>query len=74
MEEILPTLRKKIQEKIHLAEDERNLSFEITISETPLGKLAYLGEIEKMLVMFGSLNSKVSMNVSINEKEHKGQK
>jgi hypothetical protein len=69
MEEILPTLRKKIQEKIHVAEDENNLSFEINISGTPLGKLAYPGEIKTMLKMFGGLNREFPMNVSINEKE-----
>jgi phenylacetate-coenzyme A ligase PaaK-like adenylate-forming protein len=71
MEEILPTLRKKIQEKIHIAEDKNNSSFVIIISETPLGKLAYPGEIEKMLIMFGGLNSKIPLQVSINEKEQK---
>jgi hypothetical protein len=71
MEEILPTLRKKIQEKIHITEDESNLSFEITISGTPFGKLAYPGEIEKMLTMFGGLNRKIPMYVSVNEKEQK---
>jgi hypothetical protein len=69
MEEILPTLRKKIQEKIHIIEDENNLSFAITISGRLLGKLSYLGEM--MLIMFGGLNSKVPMDVSLNEGEQK---
>jgi hypothetical protein len=71
MEEILPTLRKKIQEKIHIIEDENNLSFAITISGRLLGKLSYLGEIETMLIMFGGLNSKVPIDVSLNEGEQK---
>jgi hypothetical protein len=71
MEETIPTLRKKIQEKIHIAKDESNLSFEITISGTALGKFVYPGEIETMLIMFGGLNRKIPMHISISEKEQK---
>ncbi|TFG25770.1 MAG: hypothetical protein EU533_00780 [Promethearchaeota archaeon] len=67
MEEILPTLKEKIQEKIHIKEDESNLSLTITISGTLFGKIAYLGEIETMLVMFGGLNRDFPKHVSVNE-------
>ena len=71
MEEIIPLLRKKIQEKIHVEEDENNLSFEIVITGKLFGKLAYPGEIEQMLIMLGGLRSKVPMYISVNEKDQK---
>lgn len=71
MEEILPTLKKKIQEKIHIKEDESNLSLTIMITGTLFGKIAYPGEIETMLVMFGGLNKDFPKHVSVNEEEQK---
>jgi hypothetical protein len=71
MEEIIPLLQKKIQEKIHVEEDEDNLSIGIVISGKHFGKLAYPGEIEKMLIMLGGLRSKVPMHISVNEKDQK---
>ena len=69
MEEIVPLLRKKIQEKIHVEEEENNLSIGIAISGKLFGKLAYPGEIEQMLIMLGGLRSKIPMHVSVNEKD-----
>ena len=71
MEEIIPLLRKKIQEKIHVEEDENNLSFGITISGKPFGKLLYPGEIKNMLIMLGGLRGKIPIHVSVNEKDQK---
>lgn len=71
MEEILPTLKTKIQEKIHIREDESNFSITLTILGTPFGKIAYPGEVETMLVMFGGLNRNFPKHISINEEEQK---
>jgi len=71
MEEIIPLLRKKIQEKIQVEEDKDNLSIGIIISGKLFGKLAYPGEIEKMLIMLGGLRSNVPMHISVNEKDQK---
>jgi len=69
MEELLPLLKKKLQDNIQIIENESELTFKLSILEKSNGKLIYPGEIENMLIMFGGLNKKIPMEVHANEEE-----
>lgn len=69
MEELLPILKKKLQDNIHIIENESDLTFKLSILEKSNGKLIYPGEIENMLIMFGGLNKKIPMEVHADEGE-----
>ena len=69
MEEILPLLKDKLNDKIQVQVDDEKLTFTITIIGEIFGKLAYPGEIQTMLIMFGDLKEEIPMKVDINESD-----